>query len=42
MSYEAGNPHSVERAEQMLLRWICGVSLEDRKRREDLNSLLGI
>ena len=36
------NLHSLERAERMMVRWICGVSLKDRKRSEDLYSLLGV
>ena len=33
---------SLERTEHMMVRWMCGVSLKDRKRSEDLYSLLGI
>ena len=39
---KAENLHSLERAERMMVRWMCGVSLKDRKRSEDLYSLLGI
>ena len=38
----AENLHSLERAEHMMARWMCGVSLKDRKRSEDLYSLLGV
>ena len=30
------------RTERMMVRWMCGVSLKDRKRSEDLCNLLGI
>ena len=33
---------SLERAKCMMVRWMCGVSLKNRKRSENLNSLLGI
>ena len=36
------NLHSLERAARMMVRWMCGVSLKDRKRSEDLYSLLGV
>ena len=39
---KAENLHSLERAEHMMVRWMCGVSLKDRKRSEDLYSLLGV
>ena len=39
---KAENLHGLERAERMMVRWMCGVSLKDRKRSEDLCSLLGI
>ena len=39
---KAENLHSQERAEHMIVRWMCGVSLKDRKRSEVLYSLLGI
>ena len=29
---KAENLHSLERAECMMVRWMCGVSLKDRKR----------
>ena len=38
---KAENLRSLERAERMMVRWICGVSLKDRKRSEVLYSLLG-
>ena len=38
---KAENLHSLERAEHMIVRWICGVSLKDRKRREVLYCLFG-
>ena len=34
--------HSLERMERMMVRWMCGVSLKDRKRSVDLYSLLGV
>ena len=39
---KADNLHSLERAERMMMRWMCGVSLKDRKRSEVLYSLLGV
>ena len=36
------NLQSLERTEQMMVRWMCGVSLKDRKRSVDLYSLLGV
>ena len=33
---------SLERIERMMVRWMCEVSLKDRKRSEDLCSLIGI
>ena len=39
---KAENLHSLERAECMMVRWKCGVSLKDRKRSEVLCSLLGV
>ena len=36
-----GNLHSLERTEPMMVKWLCGVSLKDRKRSEVLCSLLG-
>ena len=39
---KAENLRSLERAERMMVRWMCGVSLKDRKQSEDLYSLLGI
>ena len=36
------NLQSMERTEQMMVRWICGVSLKDRKRSVDLYSILGV
>ena len=38
---KAENLHSLERTERMMVRWMCGVSLKDRKRSVDLYSLLG-
>ena len=35
------NLQSLERRERMMVRWMCGVSLKDRKRSVDLYSLLG-
>ena len=31
-----------ERTERMMVRWMCGVSLKDRRRSEDLCNLFGI
>ena len=39
---KAENLHGLERAERMMVRWMCGVSLKDRKCSEDLYSLLGV
>ena len=39
---KAENLHSLERAEPMMVRWMCDVSLKDRKRSEVLYSLLGV
>ena len=36
------NLHSLERAERMMVRWLCGVSLKDRKLSEVLYCLLGV
>ena len=36
------NLHSLERTERMMVRWMCGVWLKDRKRSVDLYSLLGV
>ena len=36
------NLHSLERTEWMMVRWMCGVSLKDRKHNVDLYSLLGV
>ena len=36
------NLHSLEREECMMVRWMCGVSLKDRKQSEVLYSLMGI
>ena len=33
---------SLERTERMMVRWMCGVSLKDRKRSVDLYNLLGV
>ena len=33
---------NLERTERMMVRWMCGVSLKDRKRSGDLYSLLGV
>ena len=35
------NLHGLERAERMMVRWMCGVSL-DRRHSGDLYSLLGV
>ena len=37
-----GNLQSLERMERMMVRWMCGVSLKDRKRSVDLYCLLGV
>ena len=34
------NLHSLERAERMMMRWMCGVSLKDRRRNVDLYIVL--
>ena len=39
---KAENLHSLERGERLMVRWMCGVSLKDKKRSEDLYSLLGV
>ena len=39
---KADDLRSLERTEPMMVRWMCGVSLKDRKRSEDLCNLLGI
>ena len=39
---KADDLRSLERTERMMVRWMCGVSLKDRKRSEDLCILLGI
>ena len=39
---KADDLRSLERTERMMVRWICGVSLNDRRRSEDLCNLLGI
>ena len=39
---KAENLHSLERAERIMVRWMCGVSLKDRKRSEVLYSLSGV
>ena len=39
---KADDLRSLERTERMMVRWMCGVSLKDRKRSEDLCNLLGI
>ena len=36
------NLQSLERTERMMVRWMCGVSLKDRKRSVELYSLLGV
>ena len=36
------NLQSLERTERMTVRWMCGVSLKDRKHIVDLYSLLGV
>ena len=42
MGDEGCNLHSLVRAERMMVRWMCGVSLNDRKPSEVLYSLLGV
>ena len=39
---KADDLRSLEKTERMMVRWMCGVSLKDRKRSEDLCILLGI
>ena len=39
---KADDLRSLERTERMTVRWMCGVSLKDRKRSEDLCNLLSI
>ena len=39
---KADDLRSLERTEHMMVRWMCGVSLKDRKRSEDLCNILGI
>ena len=39
---KADDLRSLERTERMMVRWMCGVFLKDRKRSEDLCILLGI
>ena len=39
---KADDLRSLKRTERMMVRWMCGVSLKDRKRSEDLCNLLGI
>ena len=39
---KAENLQSLERAERMMVIWMCGVSLKNRKRSEALYSLLGV
>ena len=36
------NLHNLERMERMMVGWMCGVSLKDKKRSVDLYSLLGV
>ena len=36
------NLQSLERTERMMVRWMCGVSLKDRKCSVDLYSLMGV
>ena len=38
---KAANLQTLERTERMMVIWMCGVSLKDRKRSVDLYSLLG-
>ena len=33
---KAEDMHSLKRAERMMVRWMCGVSLKNTKRSEDL------
>ena len=39
---KADDLRSLERTECMMVRWMCGVSLKDRKRSQDLCNLLSI
>ena len=39
---KADDLRSLERTERMMMRWMCGVSLKDRRCSEDLCSLFGI
>ena len=39
---KVANLQSLERTERMMVRWMCSVSLKDRKRSVDLYSLLGV
>jgi hypothetical protein len=39
---KAANLQSLEGTERMMVRWMCGVSLKDRKRSVDLYNLLGL
>ena len=39
---KAKNLQSLGRAERMMMRWMCGVSLKDRKRSEVFYGLLGV
>ena len=39
---KAENLQSLGRAEHIMVRWMCGVSLKDKKRSEVLYSLLGV
>ena len=39
---KAKNLSSLERVEHMIVRWMCGVSLKDRKQSEVLYSLLDV
>jgi len=34
--------HGLERAERMMVRWMCGVTLKDRKCSEEILDRLGI
>ena len=39
---KADDLKSLERTERIMVRWMCGVSLKDRRRSEDSCNLLGI
>ena len=39
---KVANLQSLERMERMMVRWMCEVSLKDRRRSVDLYSLLGV